>query len=216
MTAMELYTDPRAPSPRRVHLFLRVRGIDLPWRRLDLAAGEHLGNEFLALNPAATLPALVLDDGTVLAEVIAICRYLDEVADGPPLYGRSAAERARILDREHWVEMQGLLAVMDGFRNASPGLRDRALPGPDPVTQLPELAARGRQRFERFLDALDERLSVSEGLAGDGLSPADIAAFVVLEFASWGTRQRPAEHHSAIRAWQQRMAEWLGPEPADD
>ncbi|NKI35434.1 glutathione S-transferase [Wenzhouxiangella sp. XN79A] len=210
---MELFTDPRAPSPRRVHLFLRVRAIELPLRRVDLAGGEHLSDAYRDLNPAGTVPALVLDDGTVLTEVMAICRYLDERADGPPLYGNTPLERARILDREHWVEMQGLLAVMDGFRNASPGLRDRALPGPAPVVQLPELAERGRQRFERFLDELDLRLTASPGLAGEQLTPADIAAFVVLEFARWGTGQAPGHAHKAIRSWQARMIDWL--EPAD-
>lgn len=211
---MKLYTDPRAPSPRRVHLLMKARGIELQWVRIDLGQQEQLAPEFLERNPQGTVPVLELDDGTHLTEVVAICRYLDETASGTPLCGTTPEERARIADADHWVEMQGLLAVMEGFRNASPGMRKRALPGPEVFEQIPELAERGKHRFQRFLDALEERLSRRPWLAGSAFSAADITAWITLEFAGWGLRQQPDAGHTAILDWQDRVAARL--EPADD
>lgn len=209
---MRLHTDRRAPSPRRVHLFMTARGIELPCRELSLADGQQFDPDFLRLNPAGTVPVLELDDGSVLTEVVAICRYLDDKFDGDHLFGDTPEQRARILDADHWIEMHGLLAVMEGFRNASPGMRDRALPGTTPVAQLPELAARGVARYLRFLNSLEQRLDRQPWIVGEHFSPADITAWVTLEFAGWGIRQRPDASQRAIRAWQRRTAERLGVE----
>ncbi len=211
---MKLYTDDRAPSPRRVHLFLDARGIEVPVEAVDLTAGGQLEAAFLAINPDGTVPVLELEDGTRITEVVAICRYLDEIFEGEPLYGRTPLERARVLDADHWLEMQGLLAVMEGFRNGAPGMKDRGLPGPTPVAQLPELAERGRNRFERFLDLLDARLETggrAHGwIAGGDFSGADITAWVILEFAGWGLKLDPQPTHRALLGWRSRAAERLG------
>ncbi|MBY6204953.1 glutathione S-transferase family protein [Halomonas denitrificans] len=211
---MKLYSDERAPSPRRVHLFLEARGIELPVETVDLASGGQLEAGFLEINPDGTVPVLELDDGTRISEVVAICRYLDEISEGVPLYGRTPLERARILDTDHWLEMQGLLAVMEGFRNGAPGMKDRGLPGPTPVAQLPELAERGRQRVERFFDRLDTRLETGADsgawIAGGPFSGADITAWVILEFAGWGLKLQPQPRHRTLLEWRARAAERLG------
>ena len=111
--------------------------------------------------------------------------------------------------------MQGLLAVMEGFRNGAPGMRDRGLPGPEPVAQLPELAERGKQRFKRFLNALDARLEDRDWMAGDRMSGADITAWVILEFAGWGLRMRPGDGHGKVREWLSRVASRLGQDAPD-
>lgn len=212
---MKLFTDPRAPSPRRVHLLLRNRGIEIPIERIDLAAGEQLRPDFLSINPDGTVPVLQLDDGRCLTEVVAICRYLDETHEGDRLYGETALERARIQDADHWLEMHGLLAVMEGSRNAAPGMRDRGLPGPEPIAQLPELAERGRKRFARFRKALELRLQDRPWMAGDAFSGADITAWVIVEFAGWGLRITPDEAQTCIADWTSRTASRLGEDPAD-
>lgn len=207
---MKLLTEPRAPSPRRVHLLLEARGIEIPFEGVDLSSGAQLDPEFLSINPDGTVPVLILDDGSALTEVLAICRYLDAIHDGEKLYGSTPLEQARILDADHWLEIQGLLAVMEGFRNGAPGMKGRGLPGPEPVAQMPRLAERGRVRYARFLDALDARLQAQDWIAGDRMTGADITAWVILEFAGWGLRMQPGDGHAAIAKWLAQAAPRLG------
>lgn len=197
---MKLYTYPAAPSPRRIHLFLAEKSLELEQAVIDLRKGEHLEPEFAAVNPALTVPALVLDDGTCLSESVAICDYLESIRPDPPLIGNSARQRAIVIERNHWVEQAGLMAVMEGFRNRSRGMADHALTGPRAVPQIPELAERGIRRYGWFLEDLDRLLQHSEFLAGPEFSMADITALVTVEFAGWGLRQPiPAERREVGR-----------------
>lgn len=198
---MKLYTYPDAPSPRRVQLFLAEKRLEIPHRIIDLRAGEHLRPEFAAINPALTVPALVLDDGTCLAEPIAICDYLEQIQPEPALIGHTPVERALVLERNHWVENNGLVAVMEGFRNRSRAMSDRALTGRRAVAQIAELAERGVQRYRWFLQDLDELLSASDHVAGTSFSMADITALVTIEFALWGIRVPVPEDLGAVQRW---------------
>ena len=204
---MRLYTYPAAPSPRRIHLFLAEKGVQIEQTTVDLATGEHLKAEFAAVNPALTVPALVLDDGSCLAESVAICDYLESLYPDPPLIGRSALERARVIERDHWIEWSGLMAVMEAFRNRSRAMSDHALTGSRPVAQIPELAKRGIQRYQWFLHDLDALLANNDYLAGEHFSMADITAFVVIEFAGWGIRQSLPDELSHVRRWQHSVAQ---------
>ena len=85
--AMTLYDTEGAPNPRRVRIFLAEKGIDVPREQVNLMKGEHKRDAFRAINPMQRTPVLVLDDGTVLAESVAICRYFDELKPEPPLFG---------------------------------------------------------------------------------------------------------------------------------
>ncbi|MEE4639447.1 MAG: glutathione S-transferase N-terminal domain-containing protein [Wenzhouxiangella sp.] len=203
---MKLYTYPKAPSPRRVHLFVAEKQLQLSQRIVDLAAGEHLQADFATLNPALTVPALLLDDGTCLVEPIAICHYLEQLYPEPALFGRTPLEQAMVLERNHWIETNGLLAVMEGFRNRSGAMTDRALTGPRAVRQIPELAERGVQRYRWFIEDLDQVLADSDYLAGDRFSLADITAWVALEFAAWGIRATLPETLNNLQRWQQQIA----------
>lgn len=202
---MKLYTDPVAPSPRRVHLFLAEKGLEIEQVMIDLASGEHMQTDFAAINPALTVPALVLDDGSCLAETIAICDYLENLNPEPPLIGSSALERARVIERNHWVEWNGLMAVMEGFRNRSRAMTDHAITGPRPVKQILELAERGVQRYQWFLEDLDALLAEHEYLVGEAFSLADITAFVVVEFANWGIRQTVPDHLVHVQRWYRQL-----------
>jgi glutathione S-transferase len=164
-------------------MFAAEKGIELDTVQIDLRSGEHFGEAFRAINPDCVVPALVLDDGTTISEVLAICDYLESLHPEPALFGRTPEERAIVLMWYTKIEQQGLLGVMDGFRNFSKGFKDRALPGPDNYAQIPELAERGRQRIERFLPKLNARLAGREFVAGDAFSIADITAFITVEFA---------------------------------
>jgi glutathione S-transferase len=202
---MRLHTFPEAPSPRRVHLFLAEKGMDIEQVHVDMRKGEHMSDAFAALHPDCTLPLLEFDDGTCLSSCAAISRYLDEIQPDPPLFGRSPEERARIDDRDRWVEMNGLLAVMEGFRNALKGFKDHGLPGRRPVAQIPELAERGRQRFDWFMRDLDAWLSKHDYVAGEAFSVADITALVTLDFGLRGMKMAMPDGAEALEAWHQRV-----------
>src|SRR5689334_6904923 len=139
---MKLYDSATAPSPRRVRIFLAEKGVTIPTVQLDLRAGEQFTPEFRALNPQCTVPVLELDSGAGITDVIAICRYIEELHPEPALMGRDAEERALI---ECWlrrIEWDGLYAIQEAFRNSAPGLERRALPGLLPLDQIPALAER--------------------------------------------------------------------------
>jgi glutathione S-transferase len=166
---MKFYDCATAPSPRRVRIFLAEKGISVPTVQVDLRNGEHLREPFRKINPEATVPALELDDGTVIGDAIAICAYFEEVHPEPPLIGRTARERAVTIAWNRRVERNCFYAAMEAFRNATPGLKGRALPGPDNYEQIPALAERGRERLARFYAWMDARLAGSPFVAGEKL-----------------------------------------------
>lgn len=198
---MKLYTCSGAPSPRRVTIFLDLKGIELDQVEIDLRSGEHLSEQFAAKSPDCTVPVLELDDGTCLWETNAIRRYLEEQHPEPALYGRDARERAEINQWTDWVFTHGLLAVMDAFRNSSPGFRDHALTGRRPVAQIAELAERGRERLAHFLSDLNQRLDQADWIGGDSLSVADIDALVTMDFAARAIKIEPDDSLRALNRW---------------
>ncbi len=202
---MRLYDCTPAPSPRRVRIFLAEKGLELPRVEVDLAAGEQYGTAFRAINPRCTVPVLVLDDGTALGETLAICHYLEEVYPTPALFGQDALQRARVLEWNARIEVEGLLAIAEAFRNRSRGFRDRALTGPDAYAQLPELVERGRRRAEVFFDLLDAHLAATPYVVGSHYTLADMTALVAVDFAGWikldiGERRHLARWHRAVSA----------------
>ena len=180
---MKFYDCSTAPSPRRVRIFAAEKGIDLDTVQIDLSAGEQFSEEFRAINPDCVVPALVLEDGTCLSEVTAISQFLEEYKPEPTLWGDNATERAMATSWNAKVEQQGLTAMAEAFRNATPGLKGRALPGPDGYEQIPELAERGRQRVQNFFEKLDSQLLHNEFVAGSRFTIADITALVFVDFA---------------------------------
>ncbi len=180
---MKFYDCATAPSPRRVRIFAAEKGIELDTVQVDLSSGEQFGDAFCAINPDCVVPALVLDDGTCLSEVTAICQYLEEHKPDPTLWGSDAATRALTTMWHVKVDQQGLAAIADVFRNTAKGMKGRALPGPDDYEQIPELAERGRQRVYNFFEKLDRQLASNEFVAGGRFTIADISALVFVDFA---------------------------------
>jgi len=180
---MKLYHAPLAPNPRRVRMFLAEKGIDVPMVEVDIGAAENLGPEFLAINPRGLLPTLVLDDGTVIDESMAICRYFEELRPEPPLMGSDPLERALVEAWSRRVEFDAGIPVMDGFRNAHPRFAERAVPGRAGYPAIPELAERGRRRIAEFYAFIDARLKTSPWVAGDRFSVADITTLCLVDFA---------------------------------
>jgi glutathione S-transferase len=202
---LRFYDCTTAPSPRRVRIFLAEKGVVVPTTQINLRAGEQLTAAFRAINPDATVPVLVLDDGTRIADIIAICRYFEEVQPNPPLMGRDATDKAVVEMWQRWSEREGFYAVMDAFRNATPGLKGRALPGPDDYEQIPALAERGRMRVARFLERMNARLAESDFVAGPRYTVADITALVSIDFAGW-IKLKPQEEHPHLKRWYEAVS----------
>lgn len=181
---MKFYDCQTAPSPRRVRVFVLEKGIEVETVEVDLANGEQLGVEFRKINPDCTVPVLELDDGTRLTEVFAICQYLEDLYPEPVLMGENASNRALITMWNAKIEQQGLWALAESLRNRVKGMKGRALTGPHDFEQIPELAVRGRQRFEVFMARMDRHLRDSEYVVGEVFTIADISLFVSIDFAA--------------------------------
>jgi glutathione S-transferase len=202
---MKLYDCLTAPSPRRVRIFLAEKGIEVPTVQVDLRNGEQFSAAFRAINPDATVPVLDLEDGTRIFDIVGICRYFEETHPEPPLMGRDAVDKAIVEGWQRWCDREGFFAVMDAFRNATPGLKVRALPGPDDFPQIPELAERGRRRVGSFFRRLNEQLSQSEFVAGNRFSIADITALASVDFAGW-MKLRPDAEHPHLKRWHEAVS----------
>ncbi len=182
---MKFYDCQPAPSPRRVRIFLKEKGVEIPTVQIDLGNKEQLGDAFKAINPDCTVPVLELEDGTYLTEILAICHYVEALHPEPCLLGRDAKEQALVLMWNAKIEQLGLLALAEMFRNKTKGMSSRALTGPIDFEQIPALVERGRVRAEAFMARLNEHLSSSDFIAGDQFMLADITALVMIDFAKW-------------------------------
>ncbi len=194
-----------APNPRRARMVLAEKGIAVETREISIARGAQLEPEFRALNPQAMVPALQLEDGTLLSENLGIAAYLEALVPEPPLLGRDAREKGLVMMWTAIAEQQGAQPIAEALRNSHPAFENRALPGPVDHAQIPALAARGRQRAVAFLDLLDARLTEAPYLAGERFSFADITAFVFVDFARVIKLAVP-DAHAATRDWQARIA----------
>ena len=197
---MKLYDFAMAPNPRRVRIYLAEKGIEVEKVQVDIPSGENLAAEFRAINPRCLLPTLVLDDGTVIDESIAICVYFEALHPTPPLFGTDAKSRAVIASAQRHMELDGLSSVADAFRNGNPAFADRSISGSEGVPAVPGLVERGQAATRRFFASLNNALGESEFVAGDAFSVADITAFCVVDFAKW-IQVRAGDEHPNIKRW---------------
>lgn len=181
---MKLFDADWAPSPRRVRIYLAEKGISVERETIDLRQDEQLGAAYLALNPRGVVPALQLDDGEMLCESAAICRYFEALGDPSPLFGETALDIARIESWARRIENEGYAAVVYVLRNQRPAFRDRGVAGKWPaIPQIPELVKRGQILWDMFVCALDAHLAGRTWIATDSYSFADISALVTVDFA---------------------------------
>lgn len=203
---MKLYDAVWAPNPRRVRMFLAEKGLTIERRIVDLGDGENLRQPFLSLNPRGTVPILQLDSGEIIADSVAICRYLEALHPDPPLFGRDALEIGRIEAWTRKIEAEGYAGVVYAFRNRNKQMADRALSGHWPaVPQLPELVMRGQNMWGWFVETLDEHLEGREWVATDDYSFADLTALMTVDFAK-ATRLAAGDLPPALAAWHKRAS----------
>lgn len=173
---MLLYDTKLAPNPRRVRIFLAEKKIVVPMKEVDLGKMEHKSDEYGRVNELQRTPSLVLDDGTVIAESVAICRYFEEIQPEPPLFGRGAVGRALTEMWQRRMELTFLLPVAMAFRHSHPAMAEMEVP------QIPLIAETNRPRVLDFLRLLDNRLAQTRFVAGDDYSIADITGLVAMDF----------------------------------
>lgn len=181
-------------------MFIAEKSLQIETVTVDLYAMEQLSPEFLAINPAGTVPVLETDDGLYLTETVAIASYLEDLHPEPPLMGSTAADKALVLMWNNIVEQQGMTAIAEVLRNWSPGFANRAFPGNVDYPQMPELIERGRMRMTQFFDQIEGRLSGRRYLATDAYTLADISLLAITDFATW-VRVNPLRERPALAAW---------------
>jgi len=184
---MKLYSNAFAPSPRRVRLFAAEKGLALELVNLDFAKDEHRRPEFLAINPVGDVPALVLDDGTVLTESLAICRYLEELHPAPPLFGANALGRARINECVDHLMFRLYVPATQAFKHTHAYWATR-------LTQVLPYGDVARAALREEFLRLETLLADGREFLVDGaFSMADIVAYTSVEFAKVGGVRVPAE-----------------------
>ena len=173
---MKLFDGGKAPNPRRVRVFLAEKGISVPLVPVDMGALEHKGENVTVRNPLQRLPVLELDDGTVLTESIAICRYFEELYPEPALFGTTALEKALVEMWQRRVELNLLMCVAQAFRHVHPAMKGWEVP------QIAEWGEANKPKALEFLGLLDKELASREFVAGDRYSVADITGLIAVDF----------------------------------
>jgi glutathione S-transferase len=191
---MKLYDGAMAPNPRRVRIFLAEKGIIIPVVPVDMGVLEHQGAVFTSLNPFQLLPVLELDDGTIISESVAICRYFEEIQPEPPLFGVGPVGKAQVEMWNRIIELELYRHVANAFRHSHPRMAGREVP------QIAELAATAPQKAIATMEKLDSVLQDRPYIAGDDYSIADITGQVTLGFLKLARMEIP-EGLKALRRW---------------
>ena len=173
---MKLYTSTRAPNPRRVDIFLAEKGIEVPRVEIDIMKQQHKEPDFIARNPMMRVPVLELDDGTHIAESIAICRYFEEIQPDPPLFGVDTVDRALVEMWQRRIELNFLLPVAMVFRHLHPAMAQLEVP------QMAEWGEVNKPKVFQMIDWLDGALADRPFIAGDRYTVADISLLVGIDF----------------------------------
>ncbi len=196
---MKLFDGGRAPNPRRVRIFLAEKGIDVPLVPVDMGALEHRQEAVRSRNPLQRLPVLELDDGTILTESVAICRYFEELQPEPALFGRGALGKAQVEMWQRRVELNLFNAVAAAFLHIHPAMKEWEVP------QIPAWGEANKAKAVEFLQFLDAELAGREFIAGKTYSIADITGLVAIDFMKPARIEIPAGCPD-IRRWYEAMA----------
>lgn len=196
---MKLYDGGRAPNPRRVRIFLAEKGIDVPTEQIDLGALQQRSDAYTAINPMQRVPALVLDDGTVIAESIAICRYFESLHPEPILFGTGPLDSALVEMWNRRTELHLFFPVASIFQHLHPAMRRMVDP------QVPAWGEANKPRVMQFLEFLDGELKDRPYVAGDRYTVADITALVAVDFMRVSKLVVP-ENLGNLQRWHQAVA----------
>ena len=202
---MKLYTFTPAANALRVEMFLKEKNIDIETIQVNVREDEIFKEPYNSMNPFNCVPFLELEDGTIISETISICRYLEEIFPDNPLFGRTPLERAQVESQNHLIQMNGIVAGGEAFRNSSPNFKNRAISGPHAYAQIPELAERGLLKIDNFFADLNKHFANQQFLVDDYFSVADITAFCTIGFTRWVKKTIPAEC-THLQRWYDQVA----------
>jgi len=197
---MRLFETRTAPNPRRVRIFLAEKGLldQVECVQMDLQKGDNLSPEFTARNPMKKVPVLELDDGSCIAETMAICRYFEEMYPQPvPLMGTTPREKAHIEQWLRWLEFYFFVPTGMCFQHSTGYFKDRM----NPIKEWGEECGRNVEKFFQFLD---DHLATTPYICGDQFTAADINAFTTVEFNRVNNiRIKPEQTH--LQEWFERV-----------
>jgi glutathione S-transferase len=196
---MKLFDGGRAPNPRRTRIFLAEKGISVPLVPVDMGALEHKKEAVRSRNPLMRLPVLELDDGTIITESVAICRYFEELQPEPALFGRGALGKALTEMWQRRVEFNLFGAVQSAFRHIHPAMKDWEVP------QVPEWGEANKPKAVAFMGLLDGELASRAFIAGDEFSIADITGLIAIDFMKPARIAMP-EGLGNLRRWYQAVS----------
>jgi glutathione S-transferase len=196
---MKLYDFGLAPNPRRVRIFLGEKGIKVPSEQVDLGKLQQRSEAYAAINPMQRVPALVLDDGTVIAESVAICRYFEGVQPEPALFGRGAVASALVEMWNRRAELHLLFPVASVFQHLHPAMKQMVSP------QVAEWGEANKPRVFDFLKFLDGELKDRAYVAGTDFTIADITALVAVDFMRVSKMTVPDELTN-VRRWYEAVS----------
>ena len=195
---MKLYDGGRAPNPRRVRIFLAEKGIDVPLVAVDMASRQQASGQMRKLNPLGELPVLELDDGTIITETIAICRYFEAIYPTPALFGSTPVEIGTVEMWQRRVELKLFFSIAAAFRHLHPAMA---------ASEVPQIAEWGEANKPKALAAmqmLDDQLSLHEFISGRNISVADITAMIAIDFTKPAKITLP-EELVHLRRWYAAM-----------
>ena len=203
---MKFYDFTPAPSSQRVRVYLAEKGLELPTEQLSVREDEQFAEPFTSMNPFHCVPFLALDDGTVIAESMSICSYLEELHPEPPLFGRTPAERAVI---DMWMrrfELDAFIPLLHALRNHLPNFAGKVVPGTR--TDLPQseaMVGRGKAMAGVLFDRAEPHMARNEFVAGPDFSVADITGFFTLRMA-YALEMDIGASWPATHAWFQKVS----------
>ena len=198
---MKLYDFELAPNAQRVRVFLAEKGLEVPTQQLNVRDDDQFVEPFTSMNPFHCVPFLELDDGKVIAESMSICRYLEELHPEPPLFGRTAEERAVI---DMWLrrfELDAFIPMLHAERNHVPMFAGRVVPGTrTDLPQLPVMVTRGKEMMEVFLTRVEPHMAQNEFIAGPDFTIADITGFFTVRMTN-ALEMDLTTSYPAVTAW---------------
>jgi glutathione S-transferase len=195
---MKLYTT-SGPNPRTVRIFMAEKGIEMPLEQIDLVGGENRRPPYTDKNPAGQLPCLELDDGSYLAEITAICEYLEEIQPQPPLIGSTPRERAETRMWTRRIDLNIVEPLANGLRYAEflPLFKDR-------IHVIPQAADDLKAIVREKLEWLNGLIEGREFIVGKRFTLADILLYAFLELSETLGQPLDAKLEN-LRSWYARV-----------
>ncbi len=190
---MKLFDGGQAPNPRRVRVFLAEKAIEVPLVAIDMTSLGHKSEEITSRNPLQRLPVLELDDGTIIAESLAICRYFEETKPEPALFGVNPLDKAIVEMWSRRMEFNLFSPIAQAFRHLHPAMKTWEVP------QVPEWGEANKSKAIKVLQWLDNELSERKFIAGERYTIADITAMIAVDFMKPARILMPEECTNVIR-----------------